>query len=503
MIKAVIRTVSGVRGNPWRLVAGGLCLVYLVPVVRVIIGRDGGTPPELIVGPFLLGYTVLAAVLAGCAATRSGLDRRTRAAWGLTAVSFAMLGAATVGFQVSGTRFPSVGDAVRLAFVPVMLAGLLLFPLRARTARQGRKLLMDVATVLAGGFVVMWQFTLGPALAARGVPAHVTLVAVAYPVGDLALAFGAAVVLLRGASATLRRPLTMLATAMGLFIVGDAYLGYSRSAHAVQHYQYWQFICWLTAYLLMALAAVEQCHTAGRHRVVATGQGRSPSVAAMPYAAVGVSYLIMILVAVRQPLYPWGGLVLGSMMITGLVVLRQVVALRENHALATSDSMTGLANRARLRDELGLALARSQRSGHPVAVLLIDMNGFKQINDTLGHEAGDELLSAYAALLRRCVLGSDTVSRLGGDEFAIALGGPGTEEKAHAVAERILSEMRNPVLVAGVPMQPQASIGIAISLPGTDTVNGLLHRADLAMYEAKRSGASTWRQYDGETVQAA
>jgi diguanylate cyclase (GGDEF)-like protein len=122
--------------------------------------------------------------------------------------------------------------------------------------------------------------------------------------------------------------------------------------------------------------------------------------------------------------------------ITIAITLRQGAALRENQEMATTDSLTTLANRARLHGALGRALAGAQRSGTTVCVLLADLNGFKLINDTLGHSVGDELLKAFADMLRRSVLGSDVVGRLGGDEFAAVIHDIGSAENAEAIIRR-------------------------------------------------------------------
>jgi diguanylate cyclase (GGDEF)-like protein len=124
------------------------------------------------------------------------------------------------------------------------------------------------------------------------------------------------------------------------------------------------------------------------------------------------------------------------------------------------------------------------------------MNGFKQINDTLGHRAGDQLLVAFAGLLRRCVPGSDLVGRLGGDEFAIVLHDIGEIGNAEAVLTRILAEMREPVTVAHRPVALRASFGLALCRPGEADTDTVLHRADLAMYQTKRGKKVGWSYYD-------
>ena len=135
------------------------------------------------------------------------------------------------------------------------------------------------------------------------------------------------------------------------------------------------------------------------------------------------------------------------------------------------------------------------------------MNGFKQINDTMGHEAGDRLLVAVSRILRNNVLGHDVVGRLGGDEFAVVLHDIASPANAQAVVERIVADLRNPVLIGDTPVQPRASIGIAVAGPGELTVDRLLHFADLAMYHAKadtrQSGTTSFAHYDRSLESAA
>lgn len=224
------------------------------------------------------------------------------------------------------------------------------------------------------------------------------------------------------------------------------------------------------------------------------------TVSLLPYLSIALGYGLLLAVAVGQhTVYPWVGLVCGAAAITSLAVARQVIALRENHQLAITDGLTGLHNRVYLYDALSRALARGQRAGELVAVLLVDLGGLKQINDTRGHRAGDQLLVAFGGMLRRSVLGSDVVGRLGGDEFAVILQDIGTPGNAEAVARRIVAEMDRPVVISGGSVRLRAGIGIALSGPDELGPDELLHRADVAMYHAKRGNTSGYEQYD-ETV---
>jgi diguanylate cyclase (GGDEF)-like protein len=169
---------------------------------------------------------------------------------------------------------------------------------------------------------------------------------------------------------------------------------------------------------------------------------------------------------------------------------RSVDGLREREGdlrrRALHDPLTGLGNRDLFGDRLEAALVR--RTPAPLAVLFVDLDGFKDVNDSLGHAAGDEVLGEVADRIRSCLRPGDTAARLGGDEFALLVERVGSPSAAVAVAMRILDALRAPVSAAGQPVTLTASIGVALAAPGGTSSQELLHRADAAMYRAKRSG---------------
>ncbi len=165
--------------------------------------------------------------------------------------------------------------------------------------------------------------------------------------------------------------------------------------------------------------------------------------------------------------------------------------------LAFHDELTGLPNRALLLDRIGQALKVSRRTRQNVAVLFIDLDGFKAVNDTIGHYAGDATLVAVAERLTGMVRPGDTLARLGGDEFVMLCTGVETTQAATAVAARVLHALNQPFTVYGRTIDLSASIGIAIS-SGMDEPLRLVENADSAMYEAKRSGRSRYLVFDPE-----
>ena len=155
---------------------------------------------------------------------------------------------------------------------------------------------------------------------------------------------------------------------------------------------------------------------------------------------------------------------------------------------AFHDSLTGLANRALFRDRVEHALARMRRQQRPMAVLLLDIDGFKNVNDSLGHAFGDAFLKAVGARLRGLLRPSDTAARLGGDEFAILLEDLRLAGGATVVADRVLEALREPFVVDGKEVVAAASIGITIAESTSRDADDLLRNADVAMYTAKSRG---------------
>jgi diguanylate cyclase (GGDEF)-like protein len=153
---------------------------------------------------------------------------------------------------------------------------------------------------------------------------------------------------------------------------------------------------------------------------------------------------------------------------------------------ATHDALTGLPNRTLAMARLADVVGHARRTGGTAAAVLVDLDGFKTVNDTLGHACGDEVLLRVAERLQNCVRDRDTAARLGGDEFAVVLPG-GTAEQALAVAQRLLDALRAPVAVAGQETRIGASVGVA-ELHGHATADELLADADIAMYAAKNAG---------------
>jgi diguanylate cyclase (GGDEF)-like protein len=169
-----------------------------------------------------------------------------------------------------------------------------------------------------------------------------------------------------------------------------------------------------------------------------------------------------------------------------------VARTAELHALLLRDVLTGLPNRRALMEALPDALHRAARSGKPCALLFLDLDGFKGVNDTHGHEQGDELLRQFGGRIAQAVRKTDTVARLAGDEFVVILEGLNDAGDAREKAERLVPVLNAPYALAGTAVVVGASVGVALHLPeDSHDVEGWMARADGAMYAAKRGGKGT------------
>jgi diguanylate cyclase (GGDEF)-like protein len=166
--------------------------------------------------------------------------------------------------------------------------------------------------------------------------------------------------------------------------------------------------------------------------------------------------------------------------------------------LATHDPLTGIANRLLLDDRLEHAVANARRSGETIAVLMLDLDRFKTINDQFGHATGDEVLRCVAQRLAKQVRQSDTIARLGGDEFALVLTHLQRETDAARVARKLLDSLSQPIAISAERFQTGASIGIATHPRDGRDAGELLRSADLAMYDAKRSGGLRYQFHSAE-----
>ena len=199
---------------------------------------------------------------------------------------------------------------------------------------------------------------------------------------------------------------------------------------------------------------------------------------------------------------PWGHLrdvlliLMGSAYAVWVIVSDVQRTLASLAYLSTHDALTGLANRATGRDRIAQAIIQTRRRGSNVAVLFVDMDNFKSVNDALGHPAGDEFLQTIATRLSDAVRKSDTVTRHGGDEFVIAMMDVTDLSAVGKVASKVMQDIAQPMSIGGTEIAASCSIGIALYPADAADYENLLRLADIAMYQAKQAGRNTFQFYD-------
>jgi diguanylate cyclase (GGDEF)-like protein/PAS domain S-box-containing protein len=197
------------------------------------------------------------------------------------------------------------------------------------------------------------------------------------------------------------------------------------------------------------------------------------------------------------PIHDRRGKVTGAVMVFRDVSATRALSLKMSH-LAQHDSLTNLPNRILLNDRLSQAMAMAHRHGTKLAVLYLDIDRFKHINDSAGHTAGDRLLQSIAERLLGCVRSSDTVSRQGGDEFVILLCEVAHAQDAAVTAEKMLAALSEPYRIDEFELHASASIGIATYPQDGTSAEGLLKNADAAMYQAKECGRNNYQFFKAE-----
>jgi diguanylate cyclase (GGDEF)-like protein len=479
-------------------------VVMLVAVVVfvVLVRVDPGAPR---VGRAIddVGQLMAAAV----AAVATGW--RARRSTGRVARSWLLLSAATGSWALGEvawsyfellagreTPFPSVADAGFLLFAGLAAAALLLWPSAALNGGARWRALLDGVLVAGSLFIISWVSALGTVVHGVADSAFAFAVSLAYPISDLVLLTLAIVVVSHDRQGS-HSGLGLLAAGLGFLCVSDSGFAYLT---AIGKYATGSPVDagWFAGFLLIAAAA----YLAGAQP--AAGSNVAPAVestpkALLPYFPAGLG----LAVAVTGELTGRGhkvALVAATLVMTALLV-RQLLAVLDNrrlvrqlvsaqqelHFLAFHDPLTGLANRALFADRLCHSLQLHRRDLQPVSLLYCDLDSFKTINDTLGHEAGDDILKAAAERLRAVTRPGDTVARMGGDEFAVLVQDGGD---AAAIAARLLDAFAQPTAIGHHSISLGVSIGIAELSPSAPTIDGaeILRRADAAMYHAKSNG---------------
>jgi diguanylate cyclase (GGDEF)-like protein len=405
-------------------------------------------------------------------------------------------------------RFPGPDDALYLAAYPLLAVGLVLL-IRARRPRRDVAGLLDSALLTIALGLLSWVILTRPVIEASGQSHFAAAVSLAYPAADILL-LGVMIRLITTAGG--RTPsLRLLLTAVALLITADttaSALGLLTSADSGSV----NFL-WLMSYVVWGAAALHpSMHSLSEPAAAADIRFTRTRLAVLALAVLVAPGTLVVELVVRSPLDGWA-IAVGSVAMSLLVVGRLSVVIRDITTAnaerervqnelahqADHDSLTGLANRAQAMRLILGALSRSQRSGELVGLLFLDLDGFKAINDTLGHAAGDQVLTAVARRLEVGVRGGDTVARLGGDEFVVLLEPLDQMSSAVEAADRLVVAVSAPItLTSGREVSVGTSIGVALSQDGTTEPDKLLHEADVAVYRAKTKGRGRTEVFDRE-----
>ncbi|GAB1690276.1 diguanylate cyclase domain-containing protein [Krasilnikovia sp. M28-CT-15] len=435
---------------------------------------------------------------------------RERAGWALGIAAACLVGTAYIlytGYAVLGLEpgKPGPADLLSVAGGVVTLAGITLIAPRPPGARAGITHVIDVAIVTGSLFALVWQFVIAPATATLSPGTRTTFVVIMLP--EIISAAVALTLMSRTRASQQGRALHLLAAAMALFAVA-AVVGTHNATAAKPWYATGAGALYLIAGLLIFLSSrstVGAADVSGRRALAGFWS-------VLPYVPVALAICAISGIYVRSgtlsPVLFWA-----LVSCTALALLRQFLNLltikrllrdlddqqeRLRHA-AHHDPLTLLPNRTAFHASAVKALAAAGPDVH-TGVLLLDLDGFKPINDGFGHAAGDAVLVAVGQHLRGALRDTDTPARLGGDEFAVVLPGLDDPADAETVAARILAHIVTPVPTAGTQVQVGASIGITTACgPGHD-IDRLLREADHALYAAKAAGKGVARRYTAAAV---
>jgi diguanylate cyclase (GGDEF)-like protein len=488
------------------------------PLIVCCLAISAGAAGWFAAGPANGQVPVLRAVtplLAGLAATgqwRISRDPRLPGTstrfWRILALALSTF---TVGMIVDLVALLRAGGspqtyAGEIALYPIAalfaLVALVAFPTVARSGVERVKIGLDVAIVLFGSATFVWYFLISarwrPSDGWWDAPRGTVLPA-------LTLVAGFAVLRITSADTTVIRRATLacfsaaaVVEAATIVLDTPAVTAAGRLSSVLQ-----------TFGLAGCAVGVEIQRAGGPVRAAGTRRQRRRRFTVLPYGAV-VATLVLLLMVVAHGLDYRGWVVVGSVLaVCSVVMIRQLVSLWENsrllsanHVLAGQlrhqafhDHLTGLANRSLFTERVTRSLARGRAAGGSVAVLFIDLDDFKVINDTLGHQTGDALLTAVARRLAGHVVPPDSLGRLGGDEFAILVEDAGGD-RAHQVARDVIAALRQPLPLPGAPVRVGASVGIAVAQRGEPDTDDLLRNADVAMYTAKRADPGGYRVFD-------
>ncbi len=430
------------------------------------------------------------------------LDGRRRLAW--LAITVGLIGWgigqavwAYYDLVLHEVPFPSVADAGYLLLPLSGCAALLLAPVDSGVSRA--RLLLDGFIVAASLFLVSWVLILHEMYVSDQAGRVRLVISVVYALADILVLTVAAVVLVRAGSDR-RLSLTLATAGVACFALSD-----SAFVYLINHDAYASGslidIGWTAGLMLITVAGAAACEGGIDERGTVPLPGWTS--VWMPYTPLLLAAIVSVIRPV--PLVHTPPVMVVVALLVLAVLVRQFLAVRENRQLvaivadqALRDPLTGLANRSLFKSRLDRAVKLFARESLPLAVISVDLNDFKLVNDNLGHLVGDDLLVEVAARLRNCVRPGDTVARLGGDEFAVLV--IGSDDAAELAGHRVVDAFEEPFLLSGYELLIRPSVGLAVTEVGEPDTSAaeLMRRADTAMYSAKRSRVQAVQIYTPE-----
>ncbi|MCY1139487.1 GGDEF domain-containing protein [Actinoplanes sp. Pm04-4] len=446
--------------------------------------------------PWLIGGWQMAVGYAGAVAVLVGarrLPRKDRLPWWLFAVGLAAnvtgIGVAILCSEVWHlVDLPTPADPLFLLLYPFCAAGIAVL-IRRRESGRDWTAMIDATTITTGFGLLAWIYVIAPSADGGKITMLGEATQSAYPIGDLVM-IAMMTRLLRG-SGPRGGPFWLLTGSLGAFLAGDT--AWVVMGNLIDQGYPVEDIVWLNrgissiflvAFALFGAAALHRdARTLGAPAGPAVARLGRVHLALLTLASLVAPALLAVQLAHGQ-VTDGMAIVVASAALFLLVVTRmaQLVRQVERQAqqvreLARRDELTGLPNRRAWNDELPRALEDARRDGRPVSVALLDLDLFKQFNDTYGHPAGDRLLKSSAAAWQEQLRTVDTLARYGGEEFVVLL--PGAEQdEAREVLQRAL---------AATPLGQTFSAGVAV-WDGRETSDKLIERADRALYDAKAAG---------------
>ena len=431
--------------------------------------------------------------------------------WALMAVGQLIwsLGDATGAWlsDVAGiNEFPGPADGFYLCAYPLLIIGFWLL-VRSRQPRPDPGGILDSLTVTVGLALLFWVLLARPTLVTYDADTPAALVAVAYPMADILLIAG--VVRLLTIPLKRSRSLRLLMVAVITLIVADA-LATGLQLLTFQATASFDFL-WLLSYVAWGCAALHpSMHQISEPAPEGDARFSRSRLVALTVAVLTAPGVLAVEQWLGIALNVWG-VVIGSVVMFGLVVARlglgmgHILRINDERAKAQDelarqaahDSLTGLPNRAQAQNLIAKALSRAQRSSALIGLLFIDLDGFKAVNDSLGHGAGDEVLICVARRMQDTVRNGDVVARQGGDEFLVLLEPLDEDSSAVLVAQRLIDAISAPItLSSGRKTWVGASVGVALSQDAGTDPGVLVDEADVAVYRAKDSGRGGVEVFD-------